>query len=215
MSEIATAPLIFGGENLLLTNQRAIFCPDYNALIICDLHIGKSAHFRKNGSPIPAGVFLKDLQRLEHLIRYFSAETVLINGDLIHAGNNSEVEFFGRWQAGLGPKNWILVKGNHDRLDDKILNSLILNQIEDLVYLGGIALSHDFLPNLDIPQINGHIHPGIIYRDRIRKLRMPCYAVTSRQLLMPAFSEFTGLDVQNTPKKATYFLFSAKAVYEV
>lgn len=215
MSEIATAALRFGGENLLLTNQRAIFAPDYNALIVCDLHIGKSAHFRRHGSPITAGVFLKDLQRLESLIRHFSAENIFINGDLIHAGNNSEVEFFGKWQQSLGSKNWILVKGNHDRLDEKIQNALILNQIEDLVYLGGVALSHDSLPDLAVPQINGHIHPGIVYRDRIRKLRMPCYAVTTRQLLMPAFSEFTGLDVQNTPKKATYFLFSAKAVYEV
>lgn len=215
MNEIATASLKFGGEDLLLTNQRAIFAPKFNALIVSDLHIGKSAHFRRNGSAIPAGVFQKDLRRLERLLQHFEVENVIINGDLIHAGNNAEVEHFGRWQQSIGVMNWILVKGNHDRLDAKLLQRLLLHRVEDLVFLGGLALSHDFLPSLEVPQINGHIHPGIVYRDRIRKLRMPCYAVTDRQLLMPAFSEFTGLDVQNTPIKATYFLFSARAVYEV
>lgn len=53
------------GEILIFTNLRAVFWKRENALIIIDLHIGKSAHFRKNGIAIPAGILEKDLKNLQ------------------------------------------------------------------------------------------------------------------------------------------------------
>ena len=44
------------GEILTFTNARALYWKKENALIISDLHVGKSAHFRKNGIAIPAGI---------------------------------------------------------------------------------------------------------------------------------------------------------------
>jgi metallophosphoesterase superfamily enzyme len=49
-------------ESFILTNQRALFWKETSALILSDLHLGKTAHFRKNGIPLPANIILEDLK---------------------------------------------------------------------------------------------------------------------------------------------------------
>ena len=51
-------------QTLVFTNQRALFWQEQKAVIISDLHIGKTAYFRKNGIPIPSDILEKDLTRL-------------------------------------------------------------------------------------------------------------------------------------------------------
>ena len=55
--KLATHEIEILGEKLILTNQRVVFWPKESALILSDLHIGKTAHFRKNGIAIPKNIF--------------------------------------------------------------------------------------------------------------------------------------------------------------
>jgi metallophosphoesterase superfamily enzyme len=55
-------------------------------LILSDLHLGKTAHFRKNGIPLPANIILEDLKRLSILIDHFKPEKIIVVGDFLHAG---------------------------------------------------------------------------------------------------------------------------------
>ena len=47
-------------EKLIFTNQRALFWEKNNSLIISDLHLGKTAYFRKNGIPVPSDILEDD-----------------------------------------------------------------------------------------------------------------------------------------------------------
>ena len=54
-----------------------------NTLILSDIHIGKTAHFRKHGIPMPDDVLQNDLKRLKQLIQHFKAKTLLVVGDYL------------------------------------------------------------------------------------------------------------------------------------
>ena len=111
---LATKDISILQEEFILTNQRALFWESESALVISDLHIGKTAHFRKNGIAIPKDILEKDLLRLEKLIKHFSAKKIIINGDLLHAGDNSDVDFFCEWRNYFLETEFTLVNGIYD-----------------------------------------------------------------------------------------------------
>ena len=78
-------------HKLILTNKKAIYWQGQRTLILSDLHLGKAAHFRRNGIPIPAQIHQKDLDLLEILLYYYDVQKVIVVGDLIHANANGEV----------------------------------------------------------------------------------------------------------------------------
>jgi metallophosphoesterase superfamily enzyme len=51
----------FKGQHWRLSAGRAIYWEEENALIVADLHVGKSAHFRKAGIAVPANIVQEDL----------------------------------------------------------------------------------------------------------------------------------------------------------
>lgn len=212
--KIATKEVEIQGEKLVLTNQRVIFWEKESALILSDLHVGKTAHFRKNGIAIPNQIFEKDLQRLSFLIENFSAQKVVVNGDLLHAGDNSDVENFCNWKGNIEAE-FHLVQGNHDRISDSLKEKLALNSIVAKMEFDAFSFVHEFDENDPKFQITGHVHPGIILKTPVKNFRLPCFAVSERQLLMPAFSEFTGLDTKNLPEKSEIFAFSENEIYRI
>lgn len=212
--KLATEEIEIQGDKLLLTNQRVIFWEGESALILSDLHIGKAAHFRKNGIAIPSDIFEKDLQRLHFLIDEFSAKTVFINGDLLHAGDNSDVDFFCKWKENVNAE-FHLILGNHDRISAALKKKLCLQSDQKILETDHFSLVHEFDENLEKFQITGHIHPGIVLRTAVKNFRLPCFAVSHRQLLMPAFSAFTGLDTKNLPKNAAFYAFTESDIYRV
>ena len=211
----ATKEIIIQNEKFLLTNQRALFWESQSALIISDLHIGKTAHFRKNGIAIPKDILEKDLARLEKLMEHFSAKKVIINGDLLHAGDNSDVDFFCEWRNQFPATEFHLVEGNHDKISKNLEEKLCLTSKQNQLEISDFVFVHDYNSAIEKFQITGHIHPGIVIKTKIKNIKLPCYAVTENQLLLPAFSEFTGLDIKNVPKKGTFYAFTKKEIYKV
>ena len=212
---LATKDISILQEEFILTNQRALFWESESALVISDLHIGKTAHFRKNGIAVPKDILEKDLLRLEKLIKHFSAKKIIINGDLLHAGDNSDVDFFCEWRNHFSETEFHLVKGNHDQISKNLEEKLCLTSKQNILEIGDFAFTHDFNSDLNKFQITGHVHPGMVMRTKIKNIKLPCFAVAENQLLLPAFSEFTGLDIKNIPQKGTFFAFTKKEIYEV
>ena len=52
----------FHQQTLWLSPAKCIFWEEQKILILSDLHLGKSGHFRKSGVAIPQNIFKKDLQ---------------------------------------------------------------------------------------------------------------------------------------------------------
>lgn len=201
---IHTQKISFGDATLLLTNQKCIFIEEVKMLLLADLHIGKSAHFRKHGMAIPDGVVEKDLKRLQKIIQHFRAEKVVIIGDLFHAEINSELDFFKKWLLNFPDVKFILVDGNHDRHTKKSTVDFNLTRTKEFFHQN-ISLQH--IPSFsDEFQISGHIHPGTVINSfNGQKIKLPCYLVAEKNIILPAFSDFCGLDTQYAKKQKTSF----------
>ncbi|RKS98194.1 ligase-associated DNA damage response endonuclease PdeM [Chryseobacterium defluvii] len=212
---LATKNIIIQNQTFTLTNQRAIFWVKEKALILSDLHIGKTAHFRKNGIAVANHIMKSDLERLSVLIEYFLPEKFIVVGDLLHAGDNSDVDEFCSWKKQYSHLDFYLVEGNHDRISKALEEKLCFNFKADHLEIDGFIFLHDFAPSNPKFQITGHIHPGIILQSSVKNIKLPCFIQTERQLLLPAFSEFTGLDTKNIPKKGKYFVFTDSEIHEL
>ncbi|MCJ7936135.1 MAG: ligase-associated DNA damage response endonuclease PdeM [Chryseobacterium sp.] len=212
---IATKNIYIQNETFILTNQRAVFWEKEKALILSDLHIGKTAHFRKNGIALANHIMKSDLERLSALIEFFQPEKFVVVGDLLHAGDNSDVDEFCTWKSQYPDIQFYLIEGNHDRISEVLEKKLCFNHKAEWLEITGFIFIHDFNPSRSGFQITGHIHPGIVLNSAVKNIRLPCFAVSSNQLLLPAFSEFTGLDTKNLPKKSKFFVFTEAAIYEV
>jgi DNA ligase-associated metallophosphoesterase len=212
---IATKNISIQNETFTLTNQRALFWEKEKALIFSDLHIGKTAHFRKNGIALASHIMKNDLERLSILIEYFQPEKFIIVGDLLHAGDNSDVDTFCEWKNQYSNIQFCLVEGNHDRISKTLEKKLCLDSKADSLEINDILFVHDFDKSNSKFQITGHIHPGFVINSPVKRMKLPCFALTSKQLLLPAFSEFTGLDTKNIPKKGMYFVFTDSEIYEI
>lgn len=193
------------GEQLTLSKERAIFWGAKRMLIVSDLHIGKSAHFRKSGIQVPDTVGLTDLQRLTSLMKEFAPDTLLVTGDMFHHNINSDANAFIEWRKHYNNLEVILIKGNHDALKNEDYLALnIVYHAKELLY-APFRLIHD-LPNEndEFYNISGHIHPGIIlYGKAKQQLKFPCFYFGKNQAILPAFSVFTGLKIMN-PKKGDH-----------
>ena len=185
-------------QNLVFTNQRALFWQEQQAVIISDLHIGKTAYFRKNGIPIPSDILQKDLERLAILIESFSAEQLLIVGDFLHAGKNKDFELFEEWRSKNSGLKIILIKGNHDIHKADFLKHLDITIVDNSLKLEPFTFIHEPLDSENEYSISGHLHPGVTVKlERRKTMRLPCFRVSDNQLILPAFSEFTGLDTKS------------------
>ncbi len=213
--KIVTKNINIQNEVFTLTNQRALFWKKKKALILSDLHIGKTAHFRKNGIALSDQIFDNDLQRLSVLIEYFKPEKFLVVGDLLHAGDNSGVDKFCEWKNQFPNLEFHLIEGNHDKISKKLEAKLCLNFRDEFLEINDFIFVHDFQKKNEKFQITGHIHPGFVINSSVKNIKLPCFVVSEHQLLLPAFSEFTGLDTKNLPKKGRFYVFTDAEIYEI
>lgn len=212
---IITKEIIFSGETFLLTNQRIIYWEAQKTIILSDLHIGKAAHFRKSGIAISSEVLVDDLKNLEQLILHFQTEKVIIVGDLFHAGYNSDLDLFKNWRARFS-QEFILIKGNHDRLKCEHYESLGIICEENHLQISTITFIHDPKnPAQNTFYISGHIHPGFVLKGKNEHIRLPCYAISETQIILPAFSRFTGLDTKTVGEDFRKIIFTEGTIFEV
>lgn len=203
------------GESLIFTNRRAIFWPREKSIIISDLHVGKSAHFRKSGIAVTSQILLDDLAVLSELIQHFDATKVIIVGDLFHAGHNSDLDIFCEWRKTFSHLDIILVKGNHDRIPKKFYEENCISAIEPTLDEAPYTFVHE--PSVDANKfaISGHIHPGVVLQGRGRQvIKLPCYAISDHQLILPAFSRFTGLDTKSLSSGYRHIVFSEGTIFD-
>lgn len=212
---IVTKDIRFGDEVLTLTNQRVLFWKKQEALVLSDIHIGKTAHFQQHGIAIPDTVLLKDLERLQGLIQYFSPKKLIVVGDLFHADYNQNFDVFVQWLQQFDGLEKILIRGNHDRFSTAFYESLGFYTQKKQQY-NALVFVHDAVKTQeDTFYISGHIHPGVRIQMKGRQyLKLPCFQVNSQQLILPAFSLFTGLNTRSELENVRNYAFTDDAILE-
>lgn len=190
---------------MLLLAHKCMYWPAIKALIISDLHFGKSTHFRKSGIPLSMGSQMQDLEKMDHLIKEHLPEKIFFLGDLFHSDHNTEWELFCKWKKSHSGIEFILLRGNHDLLDpfDYKRAGLI---VTDTFILRNICLSHEPVEMKGGYNIHGHIHPGIrLVGKAYQSLRIPCFYIGKEVMIMPAFGKLTGLYTVEPKQEETIY----------
>lgn len=189
---------IIGDDHLIMSAERTLFWENESALIVADLHIGKTGHFRKAGIGVPQQVYKDDLHRLLAQILFFKAERLIIVGDLTHSVANKEMDLFRKWRMDFPSLAVHLIKGNHDILAEKWYGEADIEVSTDQWGLRDFMFVHDIMDKKNKTArgqytFAGHVHPGVSIHGRGRQsLRFPCFYFTKKYCVLPAFSRFTG-----------------------
>jgi len=205
-------------EELVLDKERALYIPKYQLLAISDLHLGKSAHFRRAGLQVPSTITQSDLQRLDILIKKYNPITLLVTGDMFHHGLNTDIADFSAWRKQHQNLDFLLVKGNHDRLSNTDYAEMNIEIHEPSFCLGPFCFIHDAPKYTDeqLYPISGHIHPGVSVIGKARqRLKFPCFYFGNDYAILPAFSLFTGLYSIRPKTGERIFAITPKNVIEV
>lgn len=181
-----------------LSHERCIFWEEEKALIVSDLHFGKTGHFRKSGIPVPQTVFKEDLQRLFAVVQFFKPGSVIIVGDLFHSHANKEMDLFLRWRQDVPGLQLHLVKGNHDILRKSFYTEAQITVSDKRLIIGEFCFTHDIASRCEEDSgyytFSGHIHPGVKINGFSRQsLYFPCFYFRDDHAILPAFSRFTGI----------------------
>lgn len=192
-------PHIINNNTFWVSPDRCLFWEEQNILILADIHLGKTGHFRKAGIPVPEGANKADLQRLIAQLFFFKADRVIIVGDFTHSSVNKELELFKKWRNDFPLFRFDLVKGNHDILEDHWYTetNIIIHKKE--MVIGDFCFRHETKTTDPFEEgsasfvFSGHVHPGIRISGRGRQaLRFPCFYFSKGHCILPAFSKFTG-----------------------
>lgn len=193
-------PHFIQGNTFWVSPERCLYWEEQNTLILADLHLGKTGHFRAAGIPVPTTIGTADLQRLIAQLFFFKADRVIIVGDFTHSSTNKELSLFKKWRNDFPAFRFDLVRGNHDVLPDHWYHETKIHLHKRELRLNGFCFRHEFASEDPLREsldhsfvFSGHVHPGIRLRGTGKQaLRLPCFYFTQNHCILPAFSKFTG-----------------------
>ena len=181
-------------QTLTLLPDKALYWKEKNILVVSDVHLGKSGHFRKHGIAVPGAVNEVNIQKLEELVELISPVKIVFLGDLFHSEMNEEVDKFKDWRKSHSHIEMILTIGNHDiltRFEFEKMGLECVNQFE----MDPFIFMHDESESTDSEfyPITGHIHPAVKLSTKGRqKMHVPCFYFGQSHGMLPAFGTFTG-----------------------
>lgn len=192
-------PHIIRNQTFWVSPERCLLWEEQNTLIVADLHLGKSGHFRKAGIGIPQSIYKADLQRLMAQLYLYKAERLIIAGDFTHSTANKELDLFLKWRKDFSSLHIDLVKGNHDILADSWYNEAEVKVSSWKLKVGPFLFLHDLKAEKGLTEnekklyrFTGHLHPAISMKGKGRQsLKFPCFYFTKDYCVLPAFSRFT------------------------
>ncbi len=170
----------FHGQQFRARASGALSWPRQQALLVADLHLGKSERMaRRGGALLPPFETAATLARLEAEITDTGARHLICLGDSF----DDDQAAIGLQDALAGlcadlSVTWIL--GNHDPRP-KALPGLHAKEQQ----IAGLSLRHVARQG---PDISGHYHPKL----RVAGQRHPAFLIGTDHLILPAFGTYTG-----------------------
>ena len=188
-------------RGLVLLPQRAVWRTATRTLFVADAHLGKAATFRTLGQPAPKGTTRDNLDRLEALVDRFDPIRLVFLGDLFHAPQAHTpgvVAAFLDWRRRHAALRLTLVRGNHDRRAGDPSEQFGIELVDEPYDAEGIVARHHPLALEECEGqgaiiVAGHLHPCVRLNGAARdSVRLPCFVLQERQIVLPAFGAFTG-----------------------
>ena len=206
--------IVIKGEEFVLDASGCLFWKGKSMLLISDVHLGKIGHFRKFGAPIPQKAVHKNFILLDAVIAKYQPFQLCFLGDLFHSSINKEWVLFENW-VHKTPTEIILVAGNHDIISPLKFEELGITLVQELL-IGDFLLTHHPEERNGSFNLCGHIHPAVRLQGHGRqRLKLPCFFKKPRQLILPAFGEFTGTFVLEPTKEDEVFVLAENEVFKI
>ena len=178
----------FHGADLVARADGALFWPAEGALIVADLHLGKTERLaRRGGALLPPYGEAATLDRLTAALAGTDARRVIVLGDAFDdAGALATLPAVAREQLHklAAGRDWLWVAGNHDQ-DADWAGAELPGRAVDEAEIRGIALRHVATRG---PDISAHYHPAV----RFMGTRRPAFLIGAEHLILPAFGRYTG-----------------------
>ena len=179
-----------------LMPERALFLRAAKALVVADLHVGKSESYRRFGVPSAEGIDEELLVRLSRAAMRAGAKVIVVVGDLTHSAvgiGEAEMQRFAEFRERCSlPIR--LVEGNHDRGVGTLPPEWMVDRVRGAFALGGVRFEHE-PPTAAAAAwtLSGHLHPMLSVARGTRSVEAPAFVVdrARRTLVLPAFSKFT------------------------
>ena len=197
-------PLSFAGEEMLLTEGRALYWPRERALLVADLHLEKASFFAQHGQPLPPYDSRETLERIALAIREPGARRVITLGDNFHDAQGAtrlEPHACGMLAALTKAVDWVWITGNHDiGRDGTSAEAKCGGTLVDELELAGLILRHRAEAGETRPELSGHFHPRLQLTIQQRRIVRPCAVIAANQnidgsrsgrMILPAFGAYT------------------------
>lgn len=207
-------PLLIRGQHFDMHFSGVLFWKEPGLLFVSDLHLGKISHFRKYGAAIPTAAIPQNFDHLDECISHFSPSSICFLGDLFHSYLNAEWQLFETWVQKICCK-MVLVTGNHDIISPHKYEALGI-QVAPEVAMDGFLFTHQPEEREGYFTVSGHIHPAVRIRGTGRQsLRLPCFFMSPRQLILPAFGSFTGMHTMEKTAGDEVFAIADRQVIKI
>lgn len=204
------------GEQVMLLPQKALFWPRERMLVVADIHFGKAAAFRSLGVPVPRGTTTQNLEALDDLVALHGARHIVFLGDFLHAraahAPATQAALLA-WRQRHPALALTLVRGNHDRHAGDPAGALGIELVDEPHEIAPFAFCHH--PDLATPgyALAGHVHPAFLLATRFDALRLPCFVVGPRRMILPSFGAFTGGHLVEPGPGERIYVSSGEAVH--
>jgi uncharacterized protein len=184
--------IVLGGLELAPHNSGALYVPDYETLVISDLHLEQGTSLARRGVHVPPFDTAVTLDLLEATLSATHAKRLIFLGDSFHDAQGEErlhENHLSRLRVITTQYDTLWIIGNHDPHPPQSLGG----QGAETVSLGSLTLRHEPRKKLKNEiEIAGHLHPGCGLNLRGRHVRGKCFIADQTRLIMPAFGAYTG-----------------------
>ncbi|MDO5648464.1 ligase-associated DNA damage response endonuclease PdeM [Paracoccus sp. (in: a-proteobacteria)] len=173
----------FSEQDFIARPSGALWWPKERALIVSDLHLGKSDRWARGGSALlPPYENHATLDRLGAEIDALRPETVVSLGDSFdddRATDDLTDDIRNRLEQMARGRSWLWVTGNHDPNPTNLPGQCAPEWRRALTFRHQAG---------DGPDVSGHYHPCI----QLAGQRRRCFLVGQDHLILPSFGVYTG-----------------------
>jgi DNA ligase-associated metallophosphoesterase len=215
---MSTRAIEVAGETLVLLPEKALYWPRQKMLVVADIHFGKAASFRAMGVPVPRGTTSQNLAALDALMAIHDIGHIMFLGDFLHARAahaTATLAAMLAWRLRHPALKLTLVRGNHDRHAGDPAASLAIDMADEPHAMAPFAFCHHPDIVTEGYALAGHIHPSFLLATRFDALRLPCFVVGAKRMILPSFGAFTGGFLVEPEAGDANYVSSGEAVHFV
>ena len=181
-----------GGLEFIPDLSGALYVPDFQALLIADLHLEKGTSLARRGVHLPPYDTRESLRQLSAAIHATRPRRLIFLGDSFHDGGAREridPDDLASLRSITSDTDTIWITGNHDPQPPTDIGGKIASEIA----LGPVMLRHEpHSLRSGMFEIAGHLHPAAAVESRGHRIRCRCFIADAHRMIMPAFGSYTG-----------------------